>query len=111
MDNVVVGTVNHAIPIGYSPVYIGRSGKGLIGHYGNPFSAKSAKYPFKVATTEIAIKKFKEYINSKSRPAQYDELKLRYQNGEKLFLRCFCKKTIGDKRQCHGDIIKYWLEN
>lgn len=109
-NEILVGNIKHDIPFGYTGIYIGRAGHGISGLYGNPFGRK-AKFPFRVATKEIAIFKFREMLFSPiGAPFQYNELTKRYKNNEKLFLQCFCKKEIGDDIPCHGDIIKEFLE-
>ena len=71
-------------------VYIGRTGKGQSGKWGNPFSK---------GTREENIKLFEEYlVNNKELMQDLYELK-----GKRL--GCFCKP-----KACHGDILKHYAE-
>lgn len=83
----------------------------------NIYSSKKSKFSYviMVATSEIAIELYKEYllkkIKNKDRVILY-ELKLMIQYYEKhgtLALGCFCKDEHGNGN-CHGDFVKEILE-
>ena len=104
--------LKHDTPEGFVRIYCGRvkDKNGIPSKYGNPFSTKNYKTPFRVPNKGMAIKKFKSYIQTDLNP-NYRKLKEFYKQGNvDLFLTCFCKKVIDNGVSCHCDVIKEYLE-
>lgn len=78
-------------------VYIGRSGKGQDGYFGNPFRRGYNE------TKDSCIKKYREYFYN--RINSDPEFKNRIHALKGKILGCFCKPYA-----CHGDIIKDYLD-
>jgi len=78
-------------------VYIGRSGRGQSGYFGNPFKRQPG------SSAGSTLIKYKKYL--------YDRLNNDPQFKERIHLLkgktlgCFCKPNA-----CHGDIIKEYLD-
>lgn len=79
-------------------VYIGRSGKGMDGYFGNPI--KLNKNDERGSTLE----KYKEYFFN--RLENDNEFKQKIHELKDKTLGCFCKP-----KPCHGDIIVEYLNN
>jgi hypothetical protein len=78
-------------------VYIGRTGKGQDGYFGNPYEIG------KDGDREQVIAKYKNYFNTK---IIYDEeFRKRILELKGKTLGCFCKPLA-----CHGDIIRSYLD-
>lgn len=78
-------------------VYIGRSGRGEDGYFGNPFVID------KENSRETVLEKYKKYFDKK---IENDPVFLKNVFGLKnKILGCFCKPQA-----CHGDIIAEWLD-
>lgn len=78
-------------------VYIGRSGKGMEGTFGNPFPLKKGEDPGET------LEKFKEYFYNRLEEDKDFKNKVDQLKGKTL--GCFCKP-----KPCHGDIIKQYLD-
>ena len=77
-------------------VYIGRTGHGLDGYFGNPIQLKGKK---RGATLEL----FRSYVVDR---LETDEIYLeRVKELKDKTLVCFCKP-----HPCHGDILAYYSE-
>lgn len=94
-------------PIGWRDipeyVYIGRSGKGLTGYFGNPIELKSRE---KRGST---LKRYRSYLELRINEDLEFREKVKNLYGKTLV--CFCKPA-----QCHGDILaeyaeRLWLSN
>lgn len=84
-------------------VYIGRSGKGEDGYFGNPFRLST---PLERGST---ISKFREYFYNRIK--NDTEFKNRVETellNKKL--GCFCKQKMRDV-PCHGDIYIEYFDN
>ena len=79
-------------------IYIGRTGKGKDGYYGNPFKLQKGE---KRGST---LNKYKDYFFNKLR--NDIEFKKRILSLRNKTLGCFCKPN-----DCHGDIIANYLNN
>ena len=77
-------------------VYIGRYGKGQDGYFGNPF-------PLSYFPRLESIRNYRLYFNYRIRTDP--EFKKRVLELKDKTLGCFCKPL-----DCHGDIIKNYLE-
>lgn len=77
-------------------IYIGRTGKGKDGYFGNPFPLKQGE------ARGSTLVKYKEYFDT--RIANDPEFKERILSLKGKTLGCFCKPN-----PCHGDIIKEYL--
>lgn len=79
-------------------VYIGRTGKGQSGYFGNPFPL------MKNTARGSTLEKYREYFyNRIATDPQFKE-KIHSLKGKRL--GCFCKP-----HPCHGDIITEYLES
>ena len=79
-------------------IYIGRSGKGKDGYFGNPFSLE------RNSNAGSTLEKYKTYFYEKI--AIDNGFKKRIEELRGKTLGCFCKP-----KPCHGDIIKEYLDN
>lgn len=79
-------------------VYIGRAGKGKDGYFGNPFILAKGE------PRGSTLTKYKEYFLK--RLLNDPEFKNRVLSLKGKTLGCFCKPN-----ECHGDIIKKYLDN
>ena len=81
-------------------IYIGRPSK-----WGNPYSEKeNTLAEFKCKTREEAIKSYETYLLSK--PKLMNNLhELKYKT-----LVCWCKNKGGGGKNCHGDILKKYVD-
>lgn len=79
-------------------VYIGRTGRGMDGYFGNPFRLSTGM------PRGATLQKYREYFY---RRIQTDpEFKQRVDALRGKTLGCFCKPN-----PCHGDIIKEYLDS
>lgn len=79
-------------------VYIGRSGRGMDGYFGNPFKLLPGM------VRGETLDRFREYFYKR---LQTDpEFKKRIDSLQGKTLGCFCKPY-----PCHGDIIKEYLDS
>lgn len=85
-------------------VYIGRSGKGQDGYFGNPYRAIHDKDEDRQAVREKVVREFDEYFYR--RLDSDPEFKRRVHELKGKVLGCFCKPKL-----CHGDIIVEYIEN
>ena len=76
--------------------YIGRSGKGQDGYFGNPFRLNTGE------SRGSTLEKYRKYFYEKL--ANDPEFKRRIHALKGLVLGCFCKPW-----DCHGDIIAEYL--
>lgn len=79
-------------------VYIGRAGKGQDGYFGNPFKLEKGE------PRGSTLVKYEEYFLK--RMLNDAEFKERVLSLKGKTLGCFCKPN-----ECHGDIIKKYLDN
>ena len=79
-------------------VYIGRSGKGKDGYFGNPIKL------LKGQTRGSTIEKYKDYFYNRLETDEQFKRKIEELKGK--VLGCFCKPNA-----CHGDVIKEYLDN
>ena len=79
-------------------VYIGRTGKGMDGYFGNPFELKSEK------DREEVYWKYVEWL--KSRVRNDSEFRRNVKNLSGKTLVCFCKP-----KRCHGDALKVMADH
>lgn len=79
-------------------IYIGRSGKGLNGYFGNPIPLKSSESRASILT------QYREYFYT--RIDEDHEFKDRVIALKGKTLGCFCKPNT-----CHGDIIVEYLNS
>ena len=93
-------------------VYIGRGSP-----LGNPYSHMiGTKAEFIVATREIAIEKYKDWlvekINKKDKRVilAIKEILQRLKEYNQVYLVCYCKQIHVDI-PCHGDVIKKFIED
>jgi len=84
--------------------YIGRAGRGNDGYYGNPHNIGYCELCHRIHDREDSLREYKIYFDKKIKE---DDA---FQTGIKLLkdrtLGCFCKPE-----NCHGDIIKEYLDN
>lgn len=92
-------------------VYIGRAGKGLDGYFGNPHPVYQEGKPWtecklcnKKHKRGEAIAAYKVDFDQKIKTDFVFGLRIRSLRGKKL--GCFCAPD-----NCHGDIIKQYLDN
>lgn len=88
---------------------------------GNPYHSKPSVYDpknlYKTNSVEESIEKYKKYLLLKIKSNDrlvVNELKLIiafYKETGKLSLACFCKGKNGEDNPCHGDFIKFIIEN
>ena len=76
-------------------IYIGRTGHGQDGYFGNPFRAP----PY---SREEAIERFRTYFLRRIETDSSFRSRVLELRGKRL--GCFCKP-----KACHGDVIAQWL--
>lgn len=79
-------------------VYIGRTGKGEDGYFGNPIRLNPGE------SRGTTLERYKEYFYNRLK--NDPEFKKRIEGLKGLTLGCFCKSN-----PCHGDIIIEYLES
>lgn len=79
-------------------VYIGRSGKGKDGYFGNPIPLQKGE------PRGSTIKKYEEYFHDRIK--NDNKFKNRVLGLKGKVLGCFCKPNT-----CHGDVIVKYLED
>lgn len=86
-------------------IYIGRSGKGKDGYFGNPHPIGFCKMCDCIHDRETSILAFNVYFNKRIKSDSEFVRRLQELKGKRL--GCFCKPN----NSCHGDIIVEYLEN
>lgn len=87
-------------------VYIGRSGKGLNGFFGNPHTVGHCKLCNHVHAQGEAVKEFEKYFEDKIVSDENFRIAVFQLSGKTLV--CFCKST--PDIACHGDVYVEFLQ-
>ena len=92
--------ITTVVNLRYQPYdqYIGRSGKGEDGYFGNPIRLQPGE------SRGSTIQKFKDYFYKRLRTDQEFKDRIHQLKGKRL--GCFCKPF-----PCHGDVIAAYLNS